>query len=343
MGITGKKMIIESSKSAGNFLVQIPVDAIEKLDSNQLNMLEITDVRGVKIEFNAKELLQALAPTTALAKLQIEISQYDYDSSLFEVKFQAIDREGKIKAVKMRDAYIKITIPYSFFIDGKNLDEHVLLRVLETENVAISHISDATKLTLNARKDGVFQFVNSSVSFTDIADISNKDDILYLAKRNVIKGNADGTFNPSVDISRAHFATMLVRALELEAQSTSTPFVDTKGKWYEQDVQALYEAGIINGTSATTFSPDRKLTRQQAALIMARVLRYAGVETTAYEKMVNYKDSSKISKEALNDISVLANLGIMSGSNQSFNPQNNLKRSQMAKISRKILAIAELM
>ena len=343
MKIIGNKMAIESNKSTGNFLVQVPVDAIEKLDSDQINMLEVTDVRGVKIEFNAKELLQTLAPITPLAKLQIEISQYDYDSGLFEVKVQAIDREDKIKDVKMQDTYIKMTIPYSFFIDGKNLDKHVLLRALETENVAVSHISDATKLTLNVRKGGVFQFVNSSVSFTDIAHISNKDDILYLANRHVIKGNADGTFNPSVDISRAHFATMIVRALGLEAQSTSTPFVDTKGKWYEQDVQALYEAGIINGTSAKTFSPDKKLTRQQAALIMARVLRYAGVETAAYEKTVSYKDNSKISKEALNDISILANLGIMSGSNQSFNPQNNLKRSQMAKILRKTLAIAELL
>lgn len=76
---------------------------------------------------------------------------------------------------------------------------------------------------------------------------------------------------------------------------------------------------------------------------MARVLRYAGINTSAYEKTVSHKDIHKVSKEALTDISVLTNLGIMSGSNQSFNPTTNLKRSKMKKIPIRTLAIAELM
>ncbi|MGE7186497.1 S-layer homology domain-containing protein [Peribacillus sp. NPDC006672] len=44
------------------------------------------------------------------------------------------------------------------------------------------------------------------------------------------------------------------------------------------DVQALYDAGIIRGVSATKFNPYGTLTRQQAALMLVRTLEYLGVE-----------------------------------------------------------------
>ena len=181
MAIIGKKITLKSSKSAGNFLVQVPVDVIEKLDNNQFETLEITDVRGVKVVLHAQELRQALAPITTLTNLQIEITQYNFDAGQFEVKVRATDNKGEIKDVRMTNSYMKMTIPYSFFVDGKNLDKQVLLRAEETGNVATSYSSDVTKLTLNLKQSSVFQFVNANVAFTDIAHGSNKDDILYLA------------------------------------------------------------------------------------------------------------------------------------------------------------------
>lgn len=44
------------------------------------------------------------------------------------------------------------------------------------------------------------------------------------------------------------------------------------------DVQALYDAGIIRGVSATKFNQHGTLTHQQAALVLERILEYLGVE-----------------------------------------------------------------
>ncbi len=52
-----------------------------------------------------------------------------------------------------------------------------------------------------------------------------------LAKRHVIKRKTVDSFSPYMEITRGQFATMITRALGLEA-SSSSQFTDTKGKWY---------------------------------------------------------------------------------------------------------------
>jgi len=344
MTIKGKTLTIESNKSAGDFHVEIPTDVLDSLSSYKLSTLEIKDQRGVKLEINAAELLAALNKINNVASLKIEIFQYDYDTGLFEMKLQAVDQKGTSHPIKMSKSYIKISIPYRFFVDGEALNEKILFRVDSSTNKAISHVSNSKTITINVKEDGIFKFTNNTVRFTDVAGVSTKEEIHYLADRGVINGTQVGIFSPHTDITRAQFAVLVARALGLTAQSNQSQFKDVKGAWYEQEVQALYESGITKGTTATTFNPNGKLTRQQAALIMARALRYAGIDTNTIKANSNYKDVNQISKEALNDIGVLKSLEIMSGngSNQ-FMPHANLTRAQMAKILKRSLGVAEMM
>lgn len=49
------------------------------------------------------------------------------------------------------------------------------------------------------------------------------------------------------------------------------PFDDvTPDKWYYEDVKAAYMAGVITGTSETTFDPDKPITRAEAAAMWNR-------------------------------------------------------------------------
>ena len=81
-------------------------------------------------------------------------------------------------------------------------------------------------------------------------------------------------FRPQDPITREEMAVMLVRALGWGtiaglAQDLPMPFtdVDTSVGY----ISMAYELGIVNGTSATTFSPDRTATREQAAVMLMRV------------------------------------------------------------------------
>ncbi|KAA5589194.1 S-layer homology domain-containing protein, partial [Pseudomonas aeruginosa] len=120
---------------------------------------------------------------------------------------------------------------------------------------------------------GTFYFTKVNKTFVDV-DNNNKAkaDIEELASRLIVQGTGQNKFSPNGKITRAQFAAMLTRALGLEASDKATPFKDTVGKWHEKEVQALYEAGIISGTSASRFSPNSSLTREQIVAMLYKVL-----------------------------------------------------------------------
>ena len=82
------------------------------------------------------------------------------------------------------------------------------------------------------------------------------------------------TFRPRDPITREELAVMLVRAMGYGtiaglAQDLPIPFQDvTTNTGY---VAMAYELGLVNGTSATAFSPDRTATREQAAVMLIRL------------------------------------------------------------------------
>ena len=79
---------------------------------------------------------------------------------------------------------------------------------------------------------------------------------------------------------------MLVRAMGYGtiaglAQDLPMPFQDvTTNAGY---IAMAYELGLVNGTSAAAFSPDRTATREQAAAMLMRL--YDGYHTAAPERI----------------------------------------------------------
>lgn len=173
--------------------------------------------------------------------------------------------------------------------------------------------------------------------FTDIAATGHEAEIAALFNAGITTGTSATTFSPGAPITRAQFAVMIARALQV-TPTTATTFTDTQGKWYEADVQALQEIGIITGTSATTFEPGKHITRQHAAVMIHRMLHYKGyvnIETT-----LSYTDATKISAYAEEAFAQLQHQQIMTGNNGEISPQASLTRSQMAKVLKRALDVS---
>lgn len=58
--------------------------------------------------------------------------------------------------------------------------------------------------------------------------------------------------------------------------STSTPFTDAVSDWARDSVAKVYNAGIMTGTSSTTFSAKSNYTIEQSIVTMVRMANYAG-------------------------------------------------------------------
>ena len=80
-------------------------------------------------------------------------------------------------------------------------------------------------------------------------------------------------------MTRAQFATIVVRGLGLPLMNTNT-FTDVKaGSWYAPYVGTAYSYGIVNGRTANTFDPEGTITRQEAAAMVARAAKLCGMDT----------------------------------------------------------------
>lgn len=181
------------------------------------------------------------------------------------------------------------------------------------------------------------QFGGKQNPFTDIQKSANYGAIVQLYSQGIFKEAAK--FNPNNNVKRSQFALMLQRGLNLQVPA-ATKFTDIANfdKEAQDAIKALNNYGVINGTSATTFAPSADITRKQAALMIYRLLEKEGYKATG--ATANFSDV-KGSDEAAKAIAELNKLGVMTGFEGKFNPQNKLTRNQMAKVLNNALNVID--
>lgn len=142
-----------------------------------------------------------------------------------------------------------------------------------------------------------------------------------------LRGDIQGNLRPESNITRAEFVTIINRAFGYD-QVGSTPFTDVEDTaWYADDVAIAYTVGYISGTSANTFSPDWEISREEAAVIMARNMM---MQPTVGENTA-FSDGRELSSWSSGLVSTAANYHLISGyPDGSFRPQNPITRGEVA-------------
>ncbi len=171
--------------------------------------------------------------------------------------------------------------------------------------------------------------VHAAKGLSDTSGHWAKSYIDSAVARGYVKGYEDGTFKPNAPITRAEFCKMLNSALGLTA-TTTISFKDVpSSKWYYSDVQKSVAAGYISGYSDGTFGGDSKITRQEAAVVISRIVTAAG--TT--KDISALRDSKSIASWALDGAKTVYSKNYMGGDNlKRFNPSGKLTRAEAVKI-----------
>lgn len=143
----------------------------------------------------------------------------------------------------------------------------------------------------------------------------------------VMRGDINGNLNEGNNITRAEFVTMINRAFGYSKTGT-TPFQDVPSSaWYAEDVGIAYTEGYINGTTKTTFSPYSNVTREQAAVILARILM---LQPSVGEN-TDFSDSRQMGNWSRGLIAAAADYQLVNGySDGSFRPKNSITRGAAA-------------
>jgi hypothetical protein len=167
---------------------------------------------------------------------------------------------------------------------------------------------------------------------SDISGHWAKDSIIKMINAGVISGYPDGTFKPDKTITRAEFTVMIVKALNLETRAGKT-FTDTASHWAKESISTAAAYGIISGYDENIFGPDDLITREQAAVIIARA---AKLETATDES--NFTDNKAISSWAKKGVAAAFKGKFITGyPDGTFKPQGKTTRAEAAVIIGKLL------
>lgn len=149
----------------------------------------------------------------------------------------------------------------------------------------------------------------------------------------VIKGYEDGSVRPDKSITRGELAVMLDRIMSYQNKSSNN-FNDLGDSWYTDAILGASAAGIIGGYEDGTVRPEATISRQEAVVMIARVLglHVAGTADNMFT------DANEIGSWAKDAVDAMAAAGYIHGSNGQFRPTAGITRAEIVTILNNIFA-----
>lgn len=189
------------------------------------------------------------------------------------------------------------------------------------------------------------------ITFSDISGVNahkNQSQIEALAARGIINGKGNNLFDPNANMTRAEFATIVVRALGLEPKLTDA-FTDVPTEqWYAEYIGTAYNYGIVNGIGGGLFDPEGTITKQEAALMVARAAKLCGMDTkmdsgAVRDVLAQFMDYVKTDDWAREGIAFCYSSGILDSSALEIGGTVEIKRCEIAEMLYNLLGNAKLL
>lgn len=165
-------------------------------------------------------------------------------------------------------------------------------------------------------------------------------------------GTPYSTFEPNATLTRAMLVTILIRFVEAQYGKTLTipenyseSFSDVKeGKWYTDYAHIAKANGIVTGYPDGTFRPNRQVTREEAVLMIGRVIFNTDFTGNSAVYILDdapeqpFKDTDKITAKRYTEL--LVRMGVLNGDgNGYFKPKAYITRAETAKIFAKLIDV----
>lgn len=336
-----------TDRTSDNLEVTLPANIIETTADNSLKL----DLPNASIII-PKEVLESLAnlvpgkPADAYVSLRVKrLSQEEAKNII-----SSASSEGSNAVMKPQGEAFGLELS----VKTKDNQEHRLtvftkpiilkLRVTagpEARLAGIYYVADngtpeyiGGKLEGDMITAGVLHFSTYGVysylkSYSDVPERHWASAVIQeLTAKHIVQGISPENFGPELNVSRAEFTAMLVRHLNLKS-SQPIIFNDVAAdSWYAQHVAAAYENGIVQGTNAESFEPNKAITREEMAAMIVRVYeKVSGRKTESAE--VRFADGGEVADWAKASVQGAVKAGLMVGrSENSFAPKGVTTRAE---------------
>ncbi len=179
-----------------------------------------------------------------------------------------------------------------------------------------------------------FVVVENNKTFSDIQKYWAQDQIEVLASRAITSGKTDTTFNPEGKVTRAEFAVLIARSLNLPMEEYKGTFKDvtTSKEWAYAGIEAAHRAGIVNGKTTDSFDPDALITREEIATMIVRAVKYKDANLLKdVDTSKTFADEKAVGDFAKVSIKQAVGLGIVTGrAGNKLDPKANASRAEAA-------------
>ncbi|OOE01310.1 alpha-amylase/pullulanase [Anoxybacillus kestanbolensis] len=309
--------------------------------AKQLAEALVASGKSMSIEMNgativlAKDVLKSF--TKADVKLSVSVKDVKQETEgkviapVYELSAKTLDGQHILGEEPIKVAFNVTSTP----VDARKA---AVYRLNGQSYEYVGGVYDKSKkqMAVSLRTFGTFALLEQNKTFNDVTSrlAWAKDEIEVLASRSIIQGVTKDHFEPNKPITRAQFAVLLARALQLPTDVYKGVFTDVSSQmvWAAPHIEAAYRAGIVQGDKGL-FKPNDVITREQMATMLVRALAYKNQHTKGNEPLT-FADESAIAPYAREHVQLAASLQLIRGTVVNgklvFKPKANATRAESA-------------
>lgn len=150
-------------------------------------------------------------------------------------------------------------------------------------------------------------------------------------KEGIVTGVSSTEFKPNDIVTREQMAVMFIRALKLIEKDTTVELININAfedrnkisPWAQKEVEIAIEAGLMNGVSSSMFNPQNQANREQAAVVIERLMKNKDEINLKFKGPEIDSQSIKLS---LNNESIILKNKVIIKDNKLFLPVEYLNK-----------------
>ena len=330
-----------------NVTYTIPAAAINigSISERIGSQVQLKDIKvNISVSNSSKETITKVETSAKMNNFQLVVHPTDFEITC--------TNGSKTVEVSQFNHYVERTVLLPKGVDPNQITTGVVFNKDGTFThvpTIVKYVDERYYAKINSLTNSTYTVIWNPVTFKDVEKHWAKDYVNDVGSRLIDDGVGNGNFAPNRAITRAEFASMIVKALGLKGTNSSEKFGDVhKEDSYYDYIYTAYEYGILNGYSNGNFGPQDLITREQAMTMLAKAMKIAGMNVTVSDTDVSnqlklFKDAESISLYARQSAIICIENGIFTGDNKGrLTPQDNLTRAESATIIIKLLKKAEL-
>ncbi len=259
---------------------------------------------------------------------------------------------GRTVSVSNFNVYVERTVAIPDGVDPAKITTGIVVKPDGTfyhVPTWVTIINGKYYAVINSLTNSTYSVVWNPVEFSDVNRHWAKASANNMGSRMVVTGVGAGKYEPDRNMTRAEFATVIVKALGLEPGIGSSSFSDVdSAMWYSGYIKTAVAYGIIKGYNANTFGPEDMITREQAFTMLANAMKTTGLNVALADSDIasllgTYEDGARVAKYAGSSTAACLKTGIVSGrKNNVLAPKAYVTRAEVAVMVEKLLQKSKL-